>query len=138
MREERLVFHHPALVDAQFDDIAQKFRLGDDLGLNVRLLNLVDLRHFGQSRGVVYLHHVALRRGDAVRHVGHGRDDIHVEFAVQTLLNDLHVQQTEKSAAESESQRQRALGFERQRSVVQLQLLERCAQVFVLVGLHRV
>ena len=138
LRDEGLVFHHAALVDAQLDDVAQELRLGDDLRLDVGLLDLGDLRHFGQPRGVVHLHHVALRRGDAVRHVGHGRDDIHVEFAVQPLLDDLHVQQPEESAAESESQRQRAFGLERQRGVVELQFFERRAQVLVLVGLHRV
>ena len=138
LRDECLVLHHPALVDAEFDDVAQKLRLGDDLREDVGFLDLVDLCHLGQSRGVVHLDHVALRRGDAVRHVGHGRDDVHVEFAVQPLLNDLHVQQPEESAAEPESERQRAFRLERERSVVELQFFERRAQVLVLVGLHRV
>ena len=134
LRDEGLVFHHAALVDAEFDDVAQKFGLGDDLREDIGFFDLGDLGHFGQSRRVVHLHHVALRRGDAVRHVGHGRDDVHVEFAVEALLNDLHVEQSEETAAESESQRQRTLRLECQRRVVQLEFLQRRAQVFVLVG----
>ena len=45
------------------------------------------------------------------------------------------MQQSEETAAETESQCERALGFERQRGVVELQLLERGAQILVLVGL---
>ena len=86
----------------------------------------------------MHLHHVALRRGDAVRDVGHGGDHVHVELAVEPLLDDLHVQQPEEPAAEPEAERQRAFGLERQRGVVELQFFERGAQIFVLVGLHGV
>ena len=46
------------------------------------------------------------------------------------------MQQPEESAAEPESERQRAFRLERERSVVELQFFERRAQVLVLVGLH--
>ena len=138
LRDECLVLHHPALVDTELDDVAQKLRLGDDLRQDVGFLDLGDLRHLGQSRGVVDLHRIALRGGHAVRDVRHGGDHVHIEFAVQPLLDDLHVQQPEESAAESESEGQRAFGFERQRGVVELQLLERGAQVLVLVCFHGV
>ena len=82
----------------------------------------------------MYLQLLARGGGDAVRDVGHGGDDVHVELAVETLLDDLHVQQSEESAAEAEAERQRALRFEGQRGVVELQLFERGAQILVLVG----
>ena len=135
LRNEGLVLHHAALVDAELDDVAQEVRLGDNLGQDIGLLDFGYFRDFGQSRGVVHLERIALRGGNAVGDVRHGGDDIHVEFAVESLLDNLHVEQPEESAAESEAERQRALGLERERSVVELQLLERGAQVLVLVGL---
>ena len=45
------------------------------------------------------------------------------------------MEQSEESAAESESEGERAFGLEGERGVVELQLFERGAQVFVLVGL---
>ena len=138
LRDESLVLQHAALVDAELDDVAEEFGLRDDLRQDVGLLDPGDLRHLGQSRGVVHLQHLVLRGGDAVRNVRHGRDDVHVELTVEALLDDLHVQQAEETAAEAESERQRALGLESQRGVVEPQLFERRAQVLVLVGLHRV
>ena len=73
-----------------------------------------------------------------VRHVRHGRDDVHIEFAIQTLLNNLHMQQPQETAAETEPEGQRRFGLVSQRGVVQVQFFERSAQVFVLVGLDRV
>ena len=92
LRDEGLVFHDTPLVDAELKHIAQEIRLGDDLSQDIRLLDRVDFGYFGQARGVVHLEHVALRRGDAVRDVGHGGDHVHVELAVEPLLDDLHVQ----------------------------------------------
>ena len=63
---------------------------------------------------------------------------VHVVFALEPLLHDVHVQQAEKAAPEAETQRLRDLGLEMQGRVVQLQLGERVAQRLVLVRLHRV
>ncbi len=86
----------------------------------------------------MHLQLLALGGGDVVRHVGDRRNDIHIELPVETLLDDLHVQQPQESAPETESQRQRALGFEGERRIVQPQLLKRSAQVLVLVRLDGV
>ena len=63
---------------------------------------------------------------------------VHVVFALEPLLHDVHVQQAEEAAAEAEAQRLRDFGLVVQRRVVQVQLLERVAQRLVLVGFHRV
>ena len=70
--------------------------------------------------------------------VRHGRDDVHVEFAVKPLLYDFHVEQSEESAAETESERERTFRLERERCVVELQFFERSAQILVLVGFDRI
>ena len=72
----------------------------------------------------MYLELLALRRGDVVRDVGHGGDNVHVELAVETLLNNLHVEKSEEAAAEAEAECQRTLGLEGERCVVEFQLFE--------------
>src|SRR4029077_15697435 len=67
-----------------------------------------------------------------------GGDEVHVVFALEPFLHDIHVQETEEAAAEAEAQRLRYLGLVMQRRVVQLQFLQRVAQRFVLVGLDRI
>ena len=99
---------------------------------------MVDQCRIGQAARVVYLEAFALLRVDLIRDVGHGRDDIHVELAVEPLLYDLHVQQAEEAAPETESQGGRALGLEGQRRVVELQFLQRAPQVLEILGLDRI
>ena len=111
--------------------------LGDDHGgLDVRLLHRLDLvRHLG---GVVHLDPLAAgTRLDAVGDGRGGHDQIEVELALQPLADDLHVQQAEEAAAEAEAERQRGLGLVEERTVVQLQPLERVAELRVLVGIGR-
>ena len=79
---------------------------------------------FGLSVLVVY--HV----GD----VGHGRYHVHVEFAVEPFLHNLHVEQSQEPATEAETQGGRRLVLEGERGIVQLQLLQAGAQVFVVLG----
>ena len=66
--------------------------------------------------------------------VGRGRDQRQVVLALESLPDDLHVQQAEEPAAETEPERARRLGLVRERRVVQPQPLHRLAQVGVLVA----
>ena len=61
-----------------------------------------------------------------------------VVLALEPLADDLHVQQAEEPAAEPEAERARRLGLVGERRVVEPQLLERLAQVGVLVAVDRV
>ena len=70
--------------------------------------------------------------------IGHRGDHIHVEFAVQPLLDDLHVEQAEESAAKAEAQRHGGFRLKGEGGVVQLQLFQRGAQLLVIGGIHRV
>ena len=65
-------------------------------------------------------------------------DQIKIEFALQSLLNDLIMQQPEEAAAEAEAQRQGGLGFEGQRSVIDLQAFECVFQITVAGTVDRV
>ena len=61
--------------------------------------------------------------------VRRGGDQVQVELALQPLRDDLHVQQAEEAAAEAEAQRDRGLRLVGQRGVVELQLVQRVAQL---------
>ena len=93
-----------------------------------RLLDLCDVA-LGQLRGAVDFEHLSVGRGHAVQHARRGRHEIHVELALEPLLDDLHVQEAEKAAAEPEPERDGRLRLEEERRVVQPQLLERLAQL---------
>ena len=91
-----------------------------------------------QLGGAVDLDHVAVGLRHAVQHARRRGDQVHVELALEPLLHDLHVQQPEEAAAEAEAQRHRGFRLEEERGVIQSQLLERLAQLRVLMALHRV
>src|SRR3712207_8822643 len=58
-------------------------------------------------------------------------------FRSEPLANDLHVQEAEESAAETEAERLRRLRLVEERGVVQLELLQRVAELGVVVGIRR-
>jgi hypothetical protein len=58
--------------------------------------------------------------------------------ALQPLAHDLQVQQPEEAAAEAEAQRSRRLRLERQGGVVELELVERLAQVGIVRPVDRI
>ncbi len=94
-----------ALAEAQRHNRTDKGTRGNDRRTNIRLLDAVYLCQVGHACRVVHLFHRSVLEIDVVTDVGHGGDDVHVELAVQTLLNDFHVEQSEEPAAESESER---------------------------------
>ena len=70
-------------------------------------------------------------------HRRHRRHQLEVVLALEALAHDVHVQQAEEAAAEAEAERVGGLGLPRQRRVVERELLERVAQVRVVVGVDR-
>ncbi|MDR8793368.1 hypothetical protein FEP87_05596 [Burkholderia multivorans] len=106
---------------------------GDD-----RLADLGDARGLRHLRRVLDHDRRAVALHDLVDDRRCGRDEVHVEFALEPLLHDFHVQQPEEAAAETEAERLRHFRLVLQRCVVELQLLERFAQRVVLVRLDRI
>ncbi len=74
------------------------------------------------------MHGVVFGR-DFVRHVRRGGDQVEIEFAAQSFGHDLHVEQTEEAATESEAERHGGFRFVNQRRVVELELVERLTQL---------
>ena len=103
--------------------------------LHVRLLDPLELaRHLGR---VVHLDLLAGPRGRAVGDVRRRDQEVEVELALEALAHDLHVQEAEEAAAEAEAERLRRLRLVRERPVVELEALERVAQLRVVVGVGR-
>ena len=129
------VVEAPAPLVVQLHDRADVL-LRDDRGrADVRLLDLLDLaREVGR---VVHLDLLAGLRQHAVGDVRRGHEQVEVELALEPLAHDLHVEETEEPAAEAEAERLRRLGLVEERRVVQLQLLERVAELRVLVRIGR-
>ena len=127
-----------ALLIAQRDHVAEvvlwhEHRDGDD-----RLANLLDLRQFGELGRVFDVDQAAVTQHYFVDDGRRRGDQVLVELALETLLDDLHMQQAEKPAAKAETERLRNLGLVAQRRIVQLEFLERLAQGIVLVRLDRI
>ena len=66
-----------------------------------------------------------------VGHAGRGGDEVEVELALKPLLDDLHMQQSQKTASEPEAEGFGILGLESERSVVELQLQQGFLEVVV-------
>ena len=79
----------------------------------------------------------AVGQVDVVLDVRRRGEQLQVVLALEPLAHDVHVQQAEEAAAEAEAERLARLRLPGERGVVQLQLLERVAQVGELVGLDR-
>ena len=69
--------------------------------------------------------------------VGRRGDQLEVVLALEPLAHDVHVQQAEKAAAKAEAERLRGLGLVDRAASFKRELLERVAQLAVLVALGR-
>src|SRR6185369_16271452 len=103
-----------------------------------RLFYLFDPPGIGQLRRAVDLGRLARGRGYAITNRRSRGDQLEIEFPFETLLNDLHVQKTKKSAAESKPQRRGSFGLVEKGRVIQTQLVQRVSQFFIAIGFDRV
>ena len=91
----------------------------------------------GMSLGLWTGSTVAVGQRHLVLDARHRRQQLEVVLALEPLADDVHVQQAEEAAAEAEAERVGGLGLPAQRGVVEGELLERVAQVRVVVGVDR-
>ena len=129
--------HAPSLL-AQLHDGPDVLRRGDDAGLDVWLFDVIDLRAVWHQAGILDQVDGAVRAVDVILHVRHGADQIEVEFSLEPLAHDFHMEQAEEPAAKAEPERHRRLRLVMQRRIVELQLPERIAQLLELLGIRRV
>jgi hypothetical protein len=123
----------PPPVLAQLHDAADVLGRRHDPRLHVGLLDAVDLGRVGEIARVLEDQERAVGAVHVILHRRHGRDEIEVELALQPLLHDLHVEQTEEAAAEAEAERGGRLGLVVERRVVERELLQRVPERLVLL-----
>jgi len=111
---------------------------GHDAGLDVGLLDPVDGGGIGEVGGILHHLHGAVGQVDVVLHGRDGGDEVEAELAFQPLLDDVHVEEAEEPAPESEAEGGGGLRFVMEAGIVQNQLLEGVAERFVLIGLRGV
>ena len=136
----RLVLHVEELAPpllAELHHVADIRAGHHDGGGHHRLADALDLGGIREMVRVVNRDLFAITQLDTVFHGGRGAEQGEVELALQALLDDLHVEQTEKPAAKAESKRGRRLRLINQRGVVELEFLERFFQLLVLFGVGR-
>ena len=126
------VLEDAAALLTQGHDVAHIVGGCHDGHVGVGLLGSRDGAYVGVVVGVIHHDDGAVGLGDLVNDRGHGGDQVQIELALQTFLNDLHVEHTQKSAAEAETQSGGRFRLEGQGGVVELQFFQRVAQVGVL------
>ncbi len=133
------LFHQlTAFAKAKRHDRADEIRLRYDCGAYIRLLDMVDECCLRQAGRIMHLGLVALL---VIYKIGNVRDsgyDIHVKLSSETFLNNLHMQESQETATETETESRRGFRLESQRSIVELQFLKRGAKILEILRLDRV
>src|SRR5580700_1640259 len=127
-----------AFVLDQLQDSADVFFVGEDGCENHRLFNFGDFAGVGPARRIIDFDHFAVSLVDLVAHAGSGGDEFERELALEALLNDFHMEQAEKAAAETETESDGTFRLEEKRRIVEAKFFEGFAEAGVLVGVDRV
>ena len=121
------------VLDSELHDGTRILGRADDLCLEVGLFDTLDTRGLGQILRAADINHFAVSLVHVVVDRGARGDQVQIELALQALLDDLHVQQAQEAHAEAKAQRHRRLRLPHQRRIVDVQLIERVAQVLVVL-----
>ena len=121
-----------AVLDSKLHDGTRILRRADDLCLKVGLFDTLDARGLGQILRAADIDHLAVSLVHVVVDRRARGDQVQIELALQTLLDDLHVQEAQEAHAEAKAQRHRRLGLPYQRRIVDVQLVESVAEVLVI------
>ena len=128
------IFLNAAFFLTELQDGADGILRGDNHGGDDRLFDFGHLIRRGKFRGAVHLDDGSICGRDPVADAGRGGDEVDTEFALQSLLHDLHMQQAEESAAKSEAERDGIFRLVEEGGVIQLKFAQRIAQIFVIAG----
>src|SRR5208337_2437068 len=108
-----------ALLLHQLQNPANILFVAQDGRQDYGLLDSAYLTRVWPPRGIVHLDDAAIGQCDFVADAGSSRDQFQVELALQPLLDDLHVQQAQEAAAESEAECSRAFRFEEEAEIIE-------------------
>ena len=133
-----LVDQNPPFPKTQGHNRTDIIGRSNNLGTDKRFLYKIQRAGRRHIRRIVHLIDLAFGGMSDIHHIRNRGNHIHIEFPVQTFLNDLHMEHSQKSATETESQGCRRFRFESQRCIVQLQFLYRSPQIFVIFRINRI
>ncbi len=126
-----------ATVLAKLQNATEIFIRRHDRRLDPRLSNIFDLHHIRHVRRVVKFLLGAIRQGHFVDDRRGSGDEVEIELALKTLLNDFQMQKTEEAATEAEAEGCGAFHFEGEGRVVQAKLADGGAQIFEVCRIDR-
>ena len=115
------VFHSLVLSSALLAKIhnrSDKFCCHHDLGFYHRLFHIFDRGRIRKIGRIRQIHHFTVCLMHFIDNTRCGCYQIQVVFSLQTLLDDLQMQQSEESAAETKSKSDRCLRFILQRRII--------------------
>ena len=134
-----LLFHQfTTFAQAQSHDWTNKIAGRNHARADIRFLNAIYHSNIWHTRRIVHLYLLAVLGIDIITYVRHGGYHIHIKLTIQTLLHNLHMKQTQESAAETKAQCHRRLRRESQSGIIQLKFLQRCTQVLIILRLNRI
>ena len=98
---------------------------------------MVNLACIWHILGRVQGKHLTMRLEDMVLNRRRRSQKVKPEFALQALLHNFHVEQSQKTHTKAETKRMAVFCFIYESGVVQRELCQRILQLFVLIGLNR-
>ena len=84
----------------------------------IRLFYMVDNRRVWEIRRIIYHFHVTVSTEYFVNNVRRRSNQAQIIFALQSFLNNVHMQQSQEAAAEAKAQRNGCFRLKYQRSIV--------------------
>ena len=108
------------LTQTECHDRADIGSVRDHGSTDKRLVDMINQGRVRQASRIMYLDLLPFLCMHDIRNVRYSGYHIHIELTIQTLLNNLHMQQAQETATEPKTQRGGTLRLESQGSVVQL------------------
>src|SRR5690554_1128371 len=134
---ELQIFLYAALFNTQGYDVSKMLLGHKNIGLNNRLAHFRDQARVRQLGWVVDVDGFAFVIDNFINHRRRGGDQVEVVFALQALLDDLHVEHAKKATTKAKAQGIRAFWFIEQGGIVKGELGECIAEIFEVVRRDR-
>ena len=132
------ILKYASFVLAHIHNRSDKFTRNIDMSVGKGLFAIIYICGVGIIGRVINLDHSAVGKINLINNGRNGCDKVKIIFPVESLLNNLKVEQTEKSASESKSESTRGFGFIRKRCVIKLQLFKSVTKNLIIGAVGRI
>ena len=132
------IFINSAAFLAKFHNASDILGGGEDGSADVRFLGGIDYCRVGIVGGVIKFKNAAVVEIKFVNNAGRGCDKIEVIFSFKTLENYFHMEKSEESAAETETESGGSFRLKMEGSVVESELFKSIAEVAVFCAVQRI